>query len=1214
MKINVILALFILITVNCGQIFLRNGIFKLSPYEPTNQSSFEFLGLTEKSKDVLQSLVITFQNSEEIHIIENASASTVYLGPNMLLIFVTGDKINSLCSYETITCSNWKTEMKYDLKLLETLDYFKNEIINVNSLSWTDLTDNSKSQVKIPILTQLRVVFAPHLSYQDISNIVDDMQSHLNNTTVKIFQNSLIVHVETPSLFIKIIEYLENVKEAVFIEPTVNLQLLNEYSSKLIQNAEKKERTIHENNIFGRNQIIGIADSGLDEDNCFFNDDQIPFPINSVNFNHRKVVLYQSLADSSDIINGHGTHVCGTIGGAPSGYETQIHDDSFQDLVGVAPAAKLCFQDIGQGSSIVHPGSLYNLLNDAYITCGSRIHSNSWGSTSIEYNFDSYDVDKFIYDHPDMLVIFAAGNSGRYGYSTVLSPANAKNALAVGATLTTNQGHIEACCPYGEDNVCCSDYLDFVNEPELYSENVVAEYSSRGPTVDLRFKPDVVAAGGPIRSTKSTNPKTVDYVCAYDPLILSGTSMATPSVAGSAALIREYFEKGYYPTGKENSSNSMNLSADILKSILVASCEHVNFRENDQVKLRIPDYNQGFGRINLDNVLGFDEQKIVIFSNSITGSQGYTVELEPISSETEVIVVLTWFDPSGFSGSILAIVNTIDFIATDKNGEIYYPNLFNVTDPINNVQRISFKTDSKFKISVTSRNMITSNQKIALTVRNAVETQNNQTNDNMCPGTPICSNHGTCVNSMCDCNEGYHGANCQYNECLSTDLGVCNNNGECSDDKCNCFDGYLGDNCGFGFCVGDVILNSKSGYISEHSGPENSRYSNNQMCSWTIVGIPGSQIMIKFEKMQVENGFDFVSVFDGHVQSTSSMLGNFTGSTIPDPIFSQGESLTVVFQSDSSIVEEGFLLQYFIITNDCTDQCNRHGACNFGKCICHDGWEGEFCETPSCPAACFGVGDCVDGKCQCYTGYSGIACQNIDCSQTSTLKPLKILFDYYSNTENSKHNDYISPNQFSSSISMKVRTINFGDYLNASLGIIENSKSSLCVKELPSSDMLLATGSTNTSSNEVIPLGFESHDVNFNFHDPIYKFSIEIIVGTNETDFPNVNVIFFDQNYMKINQISTTPSTVLAQCNETLKSYDKIGFVLVNWISDNEKASNVMITVDQNGEHALAFNNLNVGIFCPASSGIFDYDQNLFFKLPSLVVFSLMFILTLLLF
>lgn len=68
----------------------------------------------------------------------------------------------------------------------------------------------------------------------------------------------------------------------------------------------------------------------------------------------------------------------------------------------------------------------------------NRIHSDSWGGG---FWYDSYclEVDQYLSDHDDFLIVFAAGNNGQEGYGSVLSPGLSKNAVAVAASYSANQ-------------------------------------------------------------------------------------------------------------------------------------------------------------------------------------------------------------------------------------------------------------------------------------------------------------------------------------------------------------------------------------------------------------------------------------------------------------------------------------------------------------------------------------------------------------------------------------------------------------------------------------------------------------------------------------------------------------------------------------------------------------------------------------------------------
>jgi len=95
------------------------------------------------------------------------------------------------------------------------------------------------------------------------------------------------------------------------------------------------------------------------------------------------------------------------------------------------------------------------------------VFSNSWGTTGNNYDSMAVQVDTFMWNHPDALVLFSAGNSGENGLSnTVNSPSTNKNGVSVGATLNDHQS-----------------WLAYETETEdFYGIEAVAGFSSQGPT------------------------------------------------------------------------------------------------------------------------------------------------------------------------------------------------------------------------------------------------------------------------------------------------------------------------------------------------------------------------------------------------------------------------------------------------------------------------------------------------------------------------------------------------------------------------------------------------------------------------------------------------------------------------------------------------------------------------------------------------------------
>ncbi|KAN0030671.1 hypothetical protein ACTA71_009312 [Dictyostelium dimigraforme] len=90
-----------------------------------------------------------------------------------------------------------------------------------------------------------------------------------------------------------------------------------------------------------------------------------------------------------------------------------------------------------------------------------------------------------------------------------------------------------------------------VYRDELYNENNICSFSSKGPTHDGRMKPDIVAPGQYITSARSNGANSTDQ-CGDGSLPntnTSGTSTATPLATVATTILRQYLVDGYFPTG-----------------------------------------------------------------------------------------------------------------------------------------------------------------------------------------------------------------------------------------------------------------------------------------------------------------------------------------------------------------------------------------------------------------------------------------------------------------------------------------------------------------------------------------------------------------------------------------------------------------------------------------------------------------------------------------
>jgi len=474
--------------------------------------------------------------------------------------------------------------------------------------------------------------------------------------------------------------------EICYIERIVPTVADNKDAQWTSQSNRMCEVPFHDSGLTGNNQIVSLSDSGIDLNSCYFRDSK-PMTFGSIDLSRRKVVQYVAYADKIDDIKGHGTHVAGTIAGHKS-LDGNQGLDGFAN--GVAPDAKLAFVDLIDTASgvMMMPAEMSDVLDHGK-NAGARIHSASWGAALVkEYSVRERDLDKYLNLDDDFLMIVAAGNSGP-SVRTIGSPAKAKNVLTVGAT--------------GLD-----DRLD----------HQVAAFSSRGPTMDGRIKPDIVAHGTDVLSAGAEEKASCDP--AEKPrskrpvsglMFKEGTSMATPVVSGTAALVRQYFDEGWQGDGNKGSGPSIDISGTLLKAILINGARPLVGYAINEV-----DSKQGFGRLSLIDSISLsgkndltgkflDKQEImegeVVFHNNLSN---FNSSCE--SGGYEFSVTLVWTDTAGPVGCKQCLMNDLDLKAvqtsTTETVTTHFPNgLVNNKDSVNNVERIRFVANPGDSIRVT---------------------------------------------------------------------------------------------------------------------------------------------------------------------------------------------------------------------------------------------------------------------------------------------------------------------------------------------------------------------------------------------------------------------------------------------------------------------------------------------------------------------------------
>ncbi|KAL0217509.1 hypothetical protein RCL1_008090 [Eukaryota sp. TZLM3-RCL] len=741
-------------------------------------------------------------------------------------------------------------------------------------------------------------------------------------------------------------------------------------------------------NLNGKGQIIAVTDTGIDHNSCYFRDLNRPIPINQIDYNHRKVILYRALQGTFDS-NSHGTFVAGTLAGEsldpeliptqtppPLQYSPNNFSQNFTNnkllssfisskLNGIAPKSKLIITDVAKGSSLVLPDSLYHGLFLPHYQAGARIDSNSWAFQATFYGFFSQQTDQFLFDFPDYLLVFAAGNSGELGFSTVLAPALAKNVLAVGASYSNAEGSILGCCNnfqnlelnFGQ-STCCPQYSEMLKTPSKFSEHVLAHFSSTGPTVDLRYKPDIIAPGVFIQSANVDN--GAQPHCKST--VKQGSSMATPLVSGAAAIIRQYFLEGYYIA-------PITPSASLIKAVLFAGTADLSASADPNFPLigASPSIFQGTGRLNLTRSLPIEGSHFLFIYEGIFNStvdyEEFLLENLELSSDFPLKIVVAWTDPPSTSNSKFLLVSDLDLVVFDPDDVITYGNMRKVPDFLNNYELVlPFQRIGIYRIRVVPRRLPLGFQSFSIaitTFRAEILNPNNPKSiifKSKCPQN--CNQNGKCHpnTGTCECFPTSTGQACELPSCLDN----CNGRGVCISNKCRCNAGYIGEFCSIGFCQGTVSLNSRSGTISSHDTLDGfGLYENNADCSWMIAPsniAQNERIFIEFSRVSLENGYDFVEIFDG--LPTAPRLARITGSyPLVPQVVSTGPSLFIRFTSDERMALHGFLLSWRVISTEeiidktPTFDCFGVGVLNrtTNVCDCHgDFFVGNICSVPNC--------------------------------------------------------------------------------------------------------------------------------------------------------------------------------------------------------------------------------------------------------------------------
>src|SRR5688572_8317679 len=314
------------------------------------------------------------------------------------------------------------------------------------------------------------------------------------------------------------------------------------------------------------------------------------------------------IKEATGVQSDHGTHCAGTIAG-----RGLINPKA----KGMAPNSILYSYNYG--------GTVSSEVSTAMLNYGLNISSHSYGQTTVTcgltganvvYSSTSRSTDINLNNYPYHLHVHSAGNSQTGctdGWTTITgSGKSAKNNIVVANISTTE---------------------------------AISGSSSFGPVHDGRVKPEISALGTSVYST-------------YTPLnaygTLSGTSMATPGVAGSLALVVQRY--------KELKASALPISS-LIKAVACNTAQDLGNAG--------PDYKFGYGRINTLAAVRTIEANRYVTSSISNGAIQY-VDVTVPAGATKLKAMVAWNDPAGAANASVALVNNLNF-EIDFGGVITYP-------------------------------------------------------------------------------------------------------------------------------------------------------------------------------------------------------------------------------------------------------------------------------------------------------------------------------------------------------------------------------------------------------------------------------------------------------------------------------------------------------------------------------------------------------------
>ena len=353
-------------------------------------------------------------------------------------------------------------------------------------------------------------------------------------------------------------------------------------------------------NLDGTGMTVGVWDSGPAQST------HTEF-LDATQSTSRMTIVDNAFVSGEDEASGfssHGTHVSGTVAarGASSAAKGMAPNVNVKSYNWSNDSAEM----IQAANDAVSPILVSNHSYGVYVE-----NVDPWFMGA--YTQKSQNWDNIAWNNPQYTIVTSAGNGGTTsytgglysGYDKLTSSATSKNILVVANASPT--------------------LAPFTYEITSLGIN---QSSSQGPTDDLRIKPDLAGDGTGLYSPVPTD--------SYD--VYSGTSMASPNVAGSLLLLQQYY----------NQLHGTYMNSSTLKALVCHTALDDGIFGGSNVVGPDPKFGWGFldAKASAETIADDQNNQAVIDELSLVNGQTYTYTFSAQAGE-KLIATICWTDLPG---------------------------------------------------------------------------------------------------------------------------------------------------------------------------------------------------------------------------------------------------------------------------------------------------------------------------------------------------------------------------------------------------------------------------------------------------------------------------------------------------------------------------------------------------------------------------------------